>query len=257
MQPHRLINYSSPLNRNYSPHKGIQLRLLAIPDLNCGTVWKNLAGTNDGILTNFTPATVQSWGSIPRPGGFSGLIFDGVNDYINLGVLPAANNGTTFTFSIWAKFLTLNGGIFNDRNSAASWAFSCNSGNLQIFVSSWNAFSTTITSNVWTHITLVYVPGTASVYVNGLLNSTISLTLSSGGAFESIGAWDSGATSSPSAIYDDACFWSRALAAAEIYDLWQDSNTGYQRSLNYKPLRQIRVAPKTSPFQTILFGQTF
>jgi len=63
-----------------------------------GTTWSDLAGANDGTLTNGPTFDADDKGSI---------VFDGSNDYINLGDVLDAKSGD-YTFGSWSRLTSLN-----------------------------------------------------------------------------------------------------------------------------------------------------
>ena len=67
---------------------------------NTGTTWTDLAGSNDGTLTNGPTFDTTNGGSI---------VFDGTNDRIAIPIasLPAPNNSANFTYEAVVKFDSL------------------------------------------------------------------------------------------------------------------------------------------------------
>jgi hypothetical protein len=70
-----------------------------------GTVWRDLAGSNNGTLTNGPTFSSANRGRI---------VFDGSNDYINFTSIPDTfwNNGS-WSVSLWIYFATVNKGSDN------------------------------------------------------------------------------------------------------------------------------------------------
>ncbi len=97
-----------------------------------GTAWKNLAGSSNGTLTNGTGYSTANKGT---------LVFDGANDYVNLGTSAVFNQfAGDFTVSAWANRSNSGptyGNIIGDyyTNSTA------NTGEWQIMMSSGGAFN--------------------------------------------------------------------------------------------------------------------
>ena len=65
--------------------------------LGSGTVWDDLAGSNNGTLTNGPTFDAGNGGSV---------VFDGANDYINLGDVLDAKSGD-YTFGSWSRLTSL------------------------------------------------------------------------------------------------------------------------------------------------------
>mgnify|MGYP006213918775 FL=1 len=62
-----------------------------------GTAWDDLAGGNNGTLTNGPTFDAGNGGSV---------VFDGANDYINLGDGLDAKSGD-YTFGSWSRLTSL------------------------------------------------------------------------------------------------------------------------------------------------------
>ena len=108
------------------------------------------------------------------------LYFDGVNDYINVGVKPSLEVSNAITIEVWVKpqkQLQLGGGylvsrqgeyeVSIDTNGTIKWAFAnANPG--------WLTINTgyAIKTGEWTHIAVSYDNGLVNTYVNGTLVHT-------------------------------------------------------------------------------------
>ena len=74
-----------------------------------GTVWTDLAGSNNGALTNGPTFNSANAGSI---------VFDGVDDYFTTGTTPNELLGNpNFTISMWVKRLA------NEETNTGIWGF--------------------------------------------------------------------------------------------------------------------------------------
>lgn len=141
-----------------------------------GTTWGDISlSGNNGTLTNGPTYSTDGGGSI---------VFDGVDDYINMGnVLNLDEN--PFTISAWFKY-TYDGGyhsiiakgtglgtsigyrILIDNNG--KFYVDASDGNTENFFTS----NFTITSNEWTHVSFVRESlNTFKLYVNGVLDKTV------------------------------------------------------------------------------------
>jgi hypothetical protein len=140
-----------------------------------GTAWKDLSGnSNTGTLTNGPTFSTSNLGTI---------VFDGVNDYVNISD-SATLNASTQTISVWYKPTSLPGraaSLVNKHaglNSANGYNL-FDSGAIDIKVSTTTysiSPSTTVVINNWYNLVLTYtVNTTMSGYINGKLQNTIAL----------------------------------------------------------------------------------
>ena len=152
-----------------------------------GTTWSNLAGSNNGTLTNGPTFNSSNGGSI---------VFDGTNDYVSLTTpsIPATSNWTYSTFFNLNTLVTgsvLYGQyIANAGNGRMLIRISdsiANSSQFSLFLGSGATYSTaflytTVTASINTpyNLTIVRENQTFSMYVNGTYNtgSTMNFTAS-------------------------------------------------------------------------------
>lgn len=67
-----------------------------------GTTWEDLSGNNyDGTLTNFTFGGSYGWQGTGVSSNPYRLVFDGINDYVDLG--STASTATNLTYETWYK----------------------------------------------------------------------------------------------------------------------------------------------------------
>jgi hypothetical protein len=143
------------------------------------TTWIDLAGTNNGTLTNGPTFNTGSGGSI---------VFDGGNDYVNIANSNVYSLSSNFTFSCWVKItLTPSSivgifGTFDDNNGTGTpfsgwsfWLYTTN--NLTYFtliIGGGTLVYPTIKSdnpynlNTWYNLTGVNTGGVTYMYVNGI-----------------------------------------------------------------------------------------
>jgi len=145
-----------------------------------GTVWRDISGNgNSGSLVN---------GPTYSSGNGGSFIFDGVDDYADLGNILFTNITNT-TLDIWFNVQTFTGNraIFTKgaqgAGSDTTWASWIISGTTQIrirFFNSSNAsnFVSTLnlTSNVWYNTVVTYDNSNIVLYNNGSLVETAPLT---------------------------------------------------------------------------------
>jgi hypothetical protein len=104
--------------------------------------------------------------------GGSSIAFDGTDDYVTTNASTAFAFGTLdYTVEGWFYFLTLtsNSRLITFSNDADNLDMA-SSNRIAYYNGSAQTFSTNnaLTSNVWQHIALVRLSGTAVVYVNGI-----------------------------------------------------------------------------------------
>ena len=142
-----------------------------------GTTWTDLAGNNNGTLTNGPTFDSGNGGSI---------VFDGANDYVNF---PHFDTGNSITVDVWFKKNSGTGyqGILGNWigiGAGDSWLITQNDSKIQ-FYTMYNSTSgnsvqdtTNISSNVWYNFTGTFTNGLFKIYRNGALtnSNTISQT---------------------------------------------------------------------------------
>jgi hypothetical protein len=157
---------------------GLVLNLDAAVDASYsgGTTWRDLAGGNNGTLTNMTFADNYNTGS----GGL--LRFDGSNEYITLGDVPSLKLTTSFTLDCWAK----TDGVSNVRTIAGNIDTTSDNCNYRIALTNANALAvgqftsggvfknTSITgplNNTWNHYVLTWDNNNLIIYLNTVSSS--------------------------------------------------------------------------------------
>lgn len=179
-------------------------------------------GTDDGFLVKFNPSRAAA------------LDFDGSNDEVNCGVTVTnlLANTNKITVEAWANpTTTLNIGTvvgnhlypannmqFLIRKDYATWTFWI--GNSA--PGTWSVVNAlnTVTVNKWQHIAGTWDGTVATIYVNGVLSGTASVTYTSMGATSnsvSIG-YNSGVSPNEKFIgsIDEVRIWNRVLCLGEI-----------------------------------------
>ena len=134
-----------------------------------GTTWTDLSGnSNNGTLTNGPTFNTGSGGSI---------VFDGVNDSVVITGSAALTAGTgNFTYNAWVYPITYDtyAPLFVAANTNGIWIGN-NGSNFVLrayAVADVLSFGTLPTLNTWTNITITRVGTTASLYYNGVLQTT-------------------------------------------------------------------------------------
>ena len=128
-----------------------------------GTTWTYLSGNgNNGTLVNGVGYTSDNKGS---------LVFDGVNDYINMGASNTWAIGTDGTIEQWVYPTDSKG---NDR----LWSVINNSSSLDAYLNGtgYNVYmhgatvgtTTPLIKDAWNHLVASYIGGTVQLYINGI-----------------------------------------------------------------------------------------
>jgi hypothetical protein len=182
------------------------------------TTWIDLAGTNNGTLTNGPTFNSGSGGSI---------VFDGVDDYVRSTNTLSLTN---ITLNTWFYFTTL-----SDQICSQSWNYALTGGfTLEIYTSNllfavngngsnnWPQYSVSnLTTGRWYNITGTLSSNTQSLYLDGIFitsvtdaarnnaNSGVALTV---GARSSGGPASSFSTGRSSIVQ----IYNRALSASEV-----------------------------------------
>ena len=192
-----------------------------------GTTWTDLSGNgNTGTLINGPTYNSANGGAI---------VFDGVNDYVDVPAFSALSFGTgDFSISIWAKFSVLNSyqDLFGTGNNnvymgtaKSGWIlayhgtnsinFSYQSSNSWIFD---RIFGCTNAINTWYKTDVTRESGIMKLYRNGALlySVTQATNIVSTESFVRIGGGYSSGSGLVNGSISSAVVYSRALSAAEI-----------------------------------------
>lgn len=138
---------------------------------------------NHGTLTNMgVPATATSGWELDNFLGRRVLNFDGTNDYVTMGVVPAAAFTTNFTVSLWVYPTSIaqydcflvncdQAGhgyrLWTRDASAHKWYWEIYDGGTKNTVS-----AEAITLNAWSHVSAVHDGAYLRLFVNGVASGT-------------------------------------------------------------------------------------
>jgi len=183
----------------------------------------------NGALTNGPVWTAGRSGSA--------LVFDGVNDYVDLGNPPALQITGAMTLSAWVnpKSTLYNGRIISKGSGPGLRGWSLNVENYNVFefsvaantndAATWVDSTTQVPLNTWTHVVGVFQPGAAlRIYINGVLSGSkttaVPITQFNPPVNVRIGGRNDGY--SFDGIIDEVRVYDRALTAVEIQQLYAD-----------------------------------
>ena len=180
-----------------------------------GTTWTDLAGNNDGTLTNGPTFDSANGGSIA---------FDGANDYCDTNYdLPAQSSTTSFSWNLWIRLNSGGDGnevIFGNRHGTLGGGTQF----IKLTPTKWEYYngggedlSYTIPLNQWVNVCLVKNQGTHYYYSNGSQVSTRSSNKSIGSIPVFIGDDGAGGVTNPANVnFSSAAIYAKALTASEI-----------------------------------------
>lgn len=149
-----------------------------------GTVWRDLASSNNGTLTNGPTFSSGNGGSI---------LFDGSDDFVLAGPIPFTGTSTvSVSWGIWVKPSSTAGNIMSmsSTNPQGGWnmppiAASGQKFRGKIWSNNYLFSTSTYTLNTWYYVVLVfdYSAGAQRFYVNGVLqDSQTGISYSSSGS---------------------------------------------------------------------------
>ena len=140
-----------------------------------GTTWRDLSGnSNNGTLTNGP--------TFSGIGKQASIVFDGVDDYVNLGNLGLPTS--SFTCQCVFKYdTTANGNTLINLNYSypnSGYLIRQNSGPIIVFTNNGSETSitsnTSISTNIIYHLTVIQNNGVCSIYLNGVLDKQSNLS---------------------------------------------------------------------------------
>jgi hypothetical protein len=221
------VNWSHPLNR------GRVAWWLALPGRMSGPTWSNLMGSGHGTLTGG-----PKWGGTTRPGGYGQVLFDGVDDYADLGVLPL--NGD-FTVAAWVYAASLNSagarrvlfgkkGGSNSRQMSLTWATTSklSIGEEDIAIIATTAADFPLAR--WAHVAWTHKAGSHNVYIDAAVAATAAYTFV--GPYAGPSYLGDASAFTFDGPMDDVTAYARGLSAAEVWSLRDLSRRGYPGVLN-------------------------
>jgi len=253
------VNWACRLNR------GLVAWWIGLPRLAGAARWRDLVRRNHGTLTNMNPAA--DWKSSER--GRYALDFDGSDDYVTLPdyLIRTKTVGAT-AYSAWIKTTSaarqvivggnefsyaypFGGLLVGNVSQKASFCLGFN-GTSYIFVDG----ASNVTDGKWHHVAGYCDAGGVHLFVDGILEG--SRTDNNAGSmvvdphYFRIGALRKGASHVDvmQGLIDDVRVWNRALSAAEVLRLHQDSLRGYPATLRRRVAALGRAVTAT-PYRTV------
>jgi len=174
------------LSTTLTPPGSYLMFISATPNFDPTADYRIMTEVGGNLETNydFDGTKYITFGFAPETTVIRSIYFDGVKDYVDMeNALDL--NASEFTISAWIKRdpTSVSASILSKRDAGFSegYGFELNSlGKLEML---WiNGTSQTITSNtvisgnVWHQVAVIYKSGTASLYIDGVLDNTVSLS---------------------------------------------------------------------------------
>lgn len=193
------------------------------------TTLTDLVGSNNGTLANMDEAT--DWVADTGAGGVRALDFDGVNDFVNLGLLNPESSGVAI--SVWifsrnlpgiARWVTLSNESFVLRSEGSRCRlYYFNS--VGTLVSLFTNFGV-VNTNQWTHWVGTHNQSRLKIYKNGVEVADMSATSSrrTTMSFAAHMSHPIQANEMFNGRLDDARIFNEALTANDVGYLYADGN---------------------------------
>lgn len=242
----RQIDYAAPLNRNWSVHNGLVARWVALPNLARGLTWIDVAGKNNGTFI-----ATPSWGTLQRPGGYSGVSFDGANRYVDCGAASVMDGVSQQTIAFWGRRSAANAFLpVGKRNSSLYNGIDVWNDTRVYFQINPGFGSIVSNDTAWHHFAMVFdgaQVGNARIqgYLDGQVQTLTysgtppTTTPAAGNMYIGVDQIAGGSPVYANGVIDDVCIWNRALTAYDIAALYRDTTPcgNYQNSLNWRRSR--------------------
>ena len=197
-----------------------------------GLTWYPHVGKDKGTLVG----GLNGYQPTVRPGGVGEMRFDGTDDRINTGTTVLLANLPAFTICVWFRatitttqqLYTENVSNWPDLHIILNWGDSTkvyfNNYDVSAGLETSGVFPVALDSNIWGHVCGVQISKSAAqIYFNGKLagSSTGSVGTITPSA-RTFGATPQGSNFLAGAL-DDVCTWTRALSAAEVQQVYIES----------------------------------
>ncbi len=168
--------------------------------------------------------TGPTWSSSGGYDGFGAYTFDGTNDYMSLGTTTDLNLLSDYTIALW-MYRTKSGyqGIFTKGSGSYAYLFAIDNANhLGYYNSGWFGSDSVVPADSWHHIAFVHNGDSATFYLDGQPDGTITTTTGQNVPTYSteIGRW--GGTYYLGATIDDLYFFNKSMSDEQIDALYQN-----------------------------------
>ncbi len=190
-----------------------------------------------GTLTGPTHLPTWTTGKLGKA-----VNFDGVDDYVDVGIINAIRGVSQFTISGWVKRSSADGSLFWFREDAISECIAATwtSNVLYIMVVNGAAsgYVADVADNTWKHYTVVFDgtqpdnAGKIKIYINGVAKTlsfegTILALTSDPYVAAKLGSNTTWNANYLAGSLDDVRIYNRALSAAEMAQMYNSTKDGY------------------------------
>ena len=182
-----------------------------------GTSWTDLSGNGNsgtGVGTAMPSYNNANGGS---------LVFDGVNDYVNIPYNSILNSSTTFTVDFWFKSnnIATEQAFFSTTNASLASGYHIevylSKIILQVYPGGAFTYSTqTLSSNTFYNVSITYNSGNIIYYINGTSAGTANYTFTPSNIDAAIGKFTYNNSLYVNGNIPSFKFYNRALSAAEV-----------------------------------------
>ena len=191
-----------------------------------GTTWTDLSGnSNTGTLTNGPTFSNANGGSI---------VFDGVDDYVNIPYNSILNSSTTFTVDFWFKSNNIapEQVFFSTTNTSLTSGY-----HIQVYVSkillqvypggAYTFASQTLSSNTFYNVSVTYNSGNIIYYINGTSAGTANYIFTPSNIDVAIGKFTYNNSLYLNGNIPSFKFYNRALSQTEITQNYNSLKTRF------------------------------
>ncbi|MCZ4245458.1 LamG-like jellyroll fold domain-containing protein [Pedobacter punctiformis] len=227
-----LSNSDQAAVATYVKNNGLASAMVYNVANNSQTKLSSISNVLYGSATAVKPNCIDGTGTPPVTAANMSLVFDGTNEYLNSNTFNLA--GTSLTYEGWIKpaafksvfpnISTIMGIEVSDANVALLRLGDASLANnkLQFVLNTGGATPKKLSSvsalnaNTWYHVAATYDGATMKIYINGVLDASLSATgtISANGAFQVSRSWD--ANRGFNGQFDELRVWKTALSQTSI-----------------------------------------
>ncbi len=217
---------------NYVKNNGLASVMVYNVANNSQTKLSSVSNSLYSSATAVKPNCIDGNGTTPPANGNTSLLFDGTNEYLNSNSFNLAGTGLTLegwirpaAFKSASPYISTVMGIeVSDANVALLRLGDASLANnkLQFVLNTGGTTAkklnsaTTLSANTWYHVAATYDGATMKIYINGVLDASLSATgtISASGTFQISRSYD--ANRGFNGLFDELRVWKTALTQTQI-----------------------------------------